>query len=88
LDGSRFGEHALPAAVALARPAGAQLRLVQVHLPLYVFPSDPAFYASTLFIESERETRRQERSYLESLTERLIRERDGPSSGVKPTSSS
>lgn len=33
LDGSRFGEWALPRAVALARHAGAEIELVSVHVP-------------------------------------------------------
>ena len=40
LDGSLFGEHALPIACELARRAGATLRLVHVHAlsasPIYV----------------------------------------------------
>ncbi len=31
LDGSRFAEHALPTAIGIARPAGANLGLVRVH---------------------------------------------------------
>ena len=34
LDGSTFGEHALPAALALARQSGATLHLTHVLLPL------------------------------------------------------
>src|SRR4051812_43964443 len=33
LDGSEFGEHALPIAASLARKAGAVLHLVHVHQP-------------------------------------------------------
>ncbi len=34
LDGSAFGEHALPMALGIARRAGASVRLVHVHSPL------------------------------------------------------
>src|SRR5262245_19432477 len=34
LDGSSFGEHALPLALALARKTGAGLRVVHVHTPV------------------------------------------------------
>jgi nucleotide-binding universal stress UspA family protein len=34
LDGSMFGEHALPIAVSIARRAGAQVHLVHVHVPV------------------------------------------------------
>jgi nucleotide-binding universal stress UspA family protein len=33
LDGSAFGEHALPFALSLARRAGAQLHLAHIHVP-------------------------------------------------------
>ena len=39
LDGSSFGEHALPLALSLARSSGACLHLVHVHVavvPLFV----------------------------------------------------
>ena len=34
LDGSAFGEHALPLALGIARRCGARVRLVHVHAPL------------------------------------------------------
>ena len=34
LDGSTFGEHALPLALSIARRAGATLNVVRVHVPL------------------------------------------------------
>jgi nucleotide-binding universal stress UspA family protein len=46
LDGSSFGDYALPAAVALARRTGAMLDLVHVHRPLGAqanYSADPGF---------------------------------------------
>src|SRR6476646_4587418 len=48
LDGSPFGEHALPLAAGIARRAGAKLRVVHVHTPFgpdeppvrHYFPED------------------------------------------------
>lgn len=34
LDGSPFGEHALPLALAIAAKAGAEVQVVHVHVPL------------------------------------------------------
>jgi nucleotide-binding universal stress UspA family protein len=33
LDGSRFAEHALPLAAALARPGGAGIQVFHKHIP-------------------------------------------------------
>jgi nucleotide-binding universal stress UspA family protein len=38
VDGTPFGEHALGAALAVARRAGARLRLVHVHMPALTVP--------------------------------------------------
>ncbi len=43
LDGSGFGEHALPLALSIARRAGAALRLVHVHAPFWGGPESGAY---------------------------------------------
>jgi nucleotide-binding universal stress UspA family protein len=40
LDGSAFGEHALPLALTIARRAGAAVKLVQVHVPFALMYAD------------------------------------------------
>src|SRR5262249_42499567 len=35
LDGSTFGEHALPAALSIARRAGASVKVVHAHAPVF-----------------------------------------------------
>jgi nucleotide-binding universal stress UspA family protein len=68
LDGSAFGEHALPLAIGLARRANAILRLVHVHNPLAVTYSEAAVvYDSAL----ERELKLREETYLEDLAARV-----------------
>jgi nucleotide-binding universal stress UspA family protein len=68
LDGSAFGEQALPFALATARAAGAALCLVHVH-------REHAFYmVGTVPIVDEVEDARQrtdEKAYLEGLAQRL-----------------
>jgi nucleotide-binding universal stress UspA family protein len=68
LDGSHFGEHALPLAWGLARRASAKLALAHVHVSqLYV--SELAVFDETL--EQQRLT--QERAYLEKMSDHLTR---------------
>lgn len=73
LDGSAFGEHALPAAVSIARRAGATLRLVHVYAlyqPIYV-------EGMPVIDESLHSLRREhERAYLERVRARLVSETD------------
>jgi nucleotide-binding universal stress UspA family protein len=77
LDGSTFGEYALPYATAIARASGAQLELVHVHVlepaaanlagfTPYRFQSAPNY---TALDDADRRIR--ERDYLEGLAERL-----------------
>src|SRR4051812_27757341 len=77
LDGSSFGEHALPYAVAIARRTGAGLVLVHVHTPLiyasaavalapYGLESMPGYDPQ---LDVERKER--EDTYLEDLSLRL-----------------
>lgn len=68
VDGSPFGEQALPLALSLARRAGAVLHLVRVHVsivPMY------GRYGMIADAELERIAREQEKDYLEQLVRRL-----------------
>jgi len=61
LDGSAFGEHALPFALSLARRAQAQLHLAHVHVPPTPILADT----------SDVELRATKRMYLEGLVRRI-----------------
>lgn len=68
LDGSTFGEYALPIAKSIARRAGAALQLVHVHVPT------PAQYidGAVIFDEAlEAKNKEQERAYLDNVVDRL-----------------
>jgi nucleotide-binding universal stress UspA family protein len=68
LDGSRFAEHALPVAGALARAARARLRLVLVHqLPPRPHDRDSA----KLYVSIEVAVRKSQRGYLKEVAGRL-----------------
>jgi nucleotide-binding universal stress UspA family protein len=67
LDGSTFGEHALPLAATLARRAGATLHLVHVH---QVIP--PATIAGLTVMDSlDLHLRQDEQAYLADVKRRL-----------------
>src|SRR5262249_30980903 len=67
LDGSTFGEHALPLAASLARSAGATLYLVHVH---QVLP--PETIAGVAVMDSvDLHMRQDERAYLADVARRL-----------------
>src|SRR5262249_51238501 len=68
LDGSQFGEQALPLALTIARRAGATLRLVHVHPPLA-----GAYAEGHLFMDPtlDRQVAEQQRAYLARLAGRL-----------------
>src|SRR5579883_1980801 len=72
LDGSQFGEHALPLALNLARKAGATLRLTHVQPPAASIYAEPP-----LFLEDELQTRYAERErsrwlgYLDGVAARV-----------------
>jgi nucleotide-binding universal stress UspA family protein len=75
LDGSTFAEHALPAALAVARHARSRLHLVSVITPLaeaYV----EGLYISTGELEAQLDTR--QRGYLEGVARRLRERTDVP----------
>jgi nucleotide-binding universal stress UspA family protein len=74
LDGSAFGEHALPLAMALARRAGAELQLVHVH---QVIP--PATLAGvTVMGAVESAAREQEQAYLRRLADKVATQAQVP----------
>jgi nucleotide-binding universal stress UspA family protein len=68
LDGSTFGEHALPLALALARRGGASLQLAHVHVALA-----PTYGETTLnwYNETDAALRQSERTYLAKVVNRL-----------------
>jgi nucleotide-binding universal stress UspA family protein len=68
LDGSPFGEHALPVALSLARRAGATLHLA------YVDPPATALYPEALLAADatlEAQLRSRQKEYLEGVARRL-----------------
>ncbi len=66
LDGSSFGEQALPLALSIARTAGARLELVHVHEPLdFQGPHFPA-------LADDHRAREQARDYLDIVLERVL----------------
>jgi nucleotide-binding universal stress UspA family protein len=70
VDGSPFGEHALPLALGIARRAGADVRVVHVHLPFEsVLGRQPLRRDSGL----DAWLRRRHQEYLDDLTRRLAR---------------
>src|SRR5262249_22638299 len=80
LDGSPFGEQALPWAVSIARRTGARLLLVQVHTPLaseYV-EALPYFHGDPLepYIEKQR------KAYLDGIRDHVQHETGVPTSAL------
>ena len=73
LDGSSFGEHALPYALSIARKAGAQLQLVHVYL---IPPPESGDMV-------DAELRAHEQAYLEALVPRLQPYCSGPITTVQ-----
>jgi nucleotide-binding universal stress UspA family protein len=58
LDGSRFGEQALPLALAVARRAGASLKLLHVHAPLVAgYPEGPVYFREDLEVHLRNKKR-------------------------------
>lgn len=75
IDGSTFAEHALPAALALARHSGGTLRLITVSTPL-VETSVEGLYFSAAEVEEDIVTRY--RANLEGIAARLRQRTAGP----------
>lgn len=70
LDGSKFAEQALPAALELARRMGARLHLVRAH----EFPLVPAYPEGMIAFDPEwdRAVRGEEEEYLRSVANRCM----------------
>lgn len=68
VDGTPFGEHALPLALGIARRAGADVRVVHVHLPL---ESDFQCHRSHFESGLAALLRHRQQVYLEDLIRRL-----------------
>jgi nucleotide-binding universal stress UspA family protein len=68
LDGSSFGEHALPLALSIARRSGASIQLVHVHSPI-----TPVFVEGAAFLDTSLDTHIMEerRSYLNGILKRV-----------------
>lgn len=65
LDGSPLAEQAIPAALAVAVPAGSKVKLVLVHQPL------PPSQAGVSYAKVELAMRKADRDYLRSVAARL-----------------
>lgn len=78
LDGSRFSEYALPAAVGLARRHGARLELATVAHPAPGTAGPPS-PAGVVGDETREEARKQAEAYLEKMKERV----EGTGAGVE-----
>lgn len=74
LDGSRFGEHALPLALTLARKTGARLHLVHAHQRLDSPYAELLVFDNTL----DDQMRRQENAYLDTTAQGLKAHYSGP----------
>jgi nucleotide-binding universal stress UspA family protein len=75
LDGSAFGEHALPVAVAIARRSGASLTLIHAHQ--LIVQSIMLAEASYFDLSLDTLLREQEKSYLDEVAQRLAATWDG-----------
>ena len=72
LDGSTFGEHALPLALDLARKSGATLHLTHVLLPLSaVFADAPPFVGTSVEVQLLDQQKANQQSYLDATAKRL-----------------
>jgi nucleotide-binding universal stress UspA family protein len=69
LDGTHFGEHALPHAVAIARRCGAVLHLAHVHLPPIIPSGAETAALPPVWIEMSWDEKRR---YLDLLAQRLV----------------
>jgi nucleotide-binding universal stress UspA family protein len=68
LDGSTFGEHAVPWAASIARRAGAKLTLAHVHEPMATLYGEGAIMLSD---DIDAHVRWQKRDYLDQVRARL-----------------
>jgi len=68
LDGSPFGEQALPLALGIARRAGATLKLLHVQVPFVALPPEAGVYLGPPI---EEEIERRQRAYLDGVARRI-----------------
>jgi nucleotide-binding universal stress UspA family protein len=72
LDGSNFGEHALPLALDVARKAGATLRLTHVLPPVAsIYSEAPLFLEDRLEADFAEQERARRQGYLDGLAARV-----------------
>ena len=64
LDGSPFGEHAIPYAASIARRCGAVLHLTHVHLPPIVPSGAETAVLPPAWFEMTRDEKREDRIYV------------------------
>lgn len=80
LDGSDFGEHALPLALGLSRRLGAALQVLRVHEPIEgVYGGALGGYYDE---RTDREMQQRDRDYLDAVVQRLAAVADIPPSSV------
>jgi len=73
LDGSPFGEHALPAAVGLARRSQGEIHLVNVLPPLAsVYTESPLFVSGPYGEELQERQAALHQAYLEGVRQRIV----------------
>jgi nucleotide-binding universal stress UspA family protein len=75
LDGSAFAEHALPPALAIARRAGAALRLASVATPVAEAYAEAVYLAAP---DLQEVVKGRHRAYLEDVAGRVRARWDGP----------
>jgi nucleotide-binding universal stress UspA family protein len=75
LDGSPFGEQALPLALGIARRAGAALKLLHVQVPLVALPPEAGVYLGPPI---EEEIARRQRAYLDGVARRIAADSSVP----------
>lgn len=74
LDGSRFGERALPYALALARATGVPIHLTHVHVPHppdHLLAATQYQYEGVNMAEYDARDREEERKYLDGVANRV-----------------
>lgn len=77
LDGSVFGEHALPLALSIARRTGATVQLAYVHVPVLPLFLD-GMPATDIDATLDQAERAGEQAYLQRLADRLQSSWDAP----------
>lgn len=70
LDGSSFGEHAIPRALQIAKLAGAEVKLVYVHVSL-----DPSYYGRSreLYSDYEKLLKQPKQEYMADIMRRVAK---------------